>query len=135
MKNIFTSILFCFISAIGFSQLKAYPDTIETFFVPEIAAEFPGGLNKLYKYLTDNFTSKIIIEKDQVDIFKSPYVQWTVDETGKVGEVKIIRSTNVPKIDKLLLDIVESMPLWKPAENEHKKVRQGFKVPVIICFK
>jgi|688.fasta_scaffold108047_5 TonB family protein len=37
-------------------------------------------------------------------------VKFTVDETGKVVDARIARSTNDPALDKLLLDATKSMP-------------------------
>lgn len=127
----------------SFAQLKAYPDktavkdTIkrEIFSVPEIAAEFPGGTQKMFKYLMDNFTNNVTLSQEQVSEFRSPIVGWTIDETGKVIDVKIVRSSNFSSIDNLLKDVVNKMPLWKPAENAHKKVKHAFSVPIQICFK
>jgi TonB family protein len=121
------------ISIIGSVQSKT--DTVETFTAPEVSAEFPGGVTKLTKYFIDNFTNKIEITDEQGSIFRSPMVQWTVDETGRATDARILRSTNISKADKLLLEVVEKMPLWKPAENGNKKVRQEFKFPITICFK
>lgn len=142
IKFYWTILLFCFSSG-AFAQLKAYPDktavkdTIkrEIFSVPEIAAEFPGGTQKMFKYLMDNFTNKITLSQEQVAEFKSPIVGWTIDETGKVTDVKIVKSTNFLSMDNLLIEVVNKMPLWKPAVNAHKKVKHAFSVPIQICFK
>ncbi len=139
----YCTILLIYCSVNAFAQLKSYPDktavrdTIkrEVFSEPEIAAEFPGGTQKMFKYLMDNFTNKITLSQDQVSEFRSPIVGWTIDETGKVIDVKIVRSSNFSFIDNLLKDVVNKMPLWKPAENAHKKVKHAFSVPIQICFK
>jgi hypothetical protein len=141
--NLYCIIILVYCSVNAFAQLKAYPDktpvkdTIkrEIFSVPEIAAEFPGGTQKMFKYLMDNFTNKITLSQEHVSEFRSPIVGWTIDETGKVIDVKIVTSSNFSSIDNLLKDVVNKMPLWKPAENAHKKVKHVFSVPIQICFK
>lgn len=141
--KIYCAILLLCFSFSSFAQLKAYPDktpvrdTIkkELFVVPDIAAEYPGGTQKMFKYLMDSFTNKITLSQDQVSEFRSPIVGWTIDETGKVTDVKIVKSTNFSSMDNLLIEVVNKMPLWKPAENAHKKVKQVFSVPIQICFK
>ncbi|MES2762275.1 MAG: energy transducer TonB [Bacteroidota bacterium] len=142
-RNILIAVLVVLFYTNSFAQLKAYPDTTrikdtiisESFIFPEIFAEFPGGDSKMMKYLTENFTSKVAISKDDITKFRSPAVKWTVDETGKVTDVKIVRSSNFLSVDNLLIDVVTKMPLWKPAEMDNKKVKQVFTIPIQICFK
>ena len=127
----------------SFAQLKAYENTTgikdtiiaEDYLAPEISAEFPGGANKMTRYFLENFMNKLAITQDDLVIFKSPAVSWTVDDTGKVVDVKIIKSSNISNVDNLLLDVTVKMPLWRPAENAGKKVKQVFKIPMNICFK
>ena len=142
--KIFIIVFWIFLfSSNSFAQLKAYSDTSrikdaithDIFTVPEISAEFPGGTQKMFKYLMDKFTSKVVISKEDLADFRSPIVRWTVDETGKVTDAKIVKSSNIISVDNLLKDTVSKMPLWKPAENDNKKVKQVFTIPLHICFK
>jgi TonB family protein len=134
--------ILCFCSS-TFAQLKAYQDTTrikdtvvrEVFTVPEISAEFPGGASEISKYFLENFMNKLTTTQDDLVNFKSPAVRWTVDETGKVIDVKIIKSSNITSVDNLLIEVTSKMPQWKPAENNHKKVAQVFTIPMHICFK
>lgn len=89
-------------SSNSFAQLRAYSDTtkikhtiaLKGFTLPEISAEFPGGTQKMFKYLMNNFTNKTVITKDALAEFRSPAVRWTVDETGRVIGVKIVKFTS-----------------------------------------
>lgn len=134
--------ILCFCSN-TFAQLKAYQDTTrikdtvvrEVFTVPEISAEFPGGAGKMSKYFLENFMNKLTITQDDLVNFKSPAVRWAVDETGKVIDVKIVKSSMIKSVDDLLIEVTSKMPQWKPAENNHKKVAQVFTIPMSICFK
>ena len=57
-------------------------------------------------------------------------VKFTVDETGKVVDARITRSTNDPALDKLLLDATKSMPACKPeVVSKGMKVKQKFSIP------
>lgn len=139
-KIIFLVILFPLSSS---AQLKPYQDTSrikdtivrELFTIPEIPAEFPGGASKLSQYFLVNFMNKLAITQDDLVSFKSPAVRWTVDEAGKVIDVKIVKSSNIKSVDNLLIEVTNNMPLWKPAENNHKKVAQVFTIPMNICFR
>ena len=89
----------------------------------------------MFKYLMDNFTNKVVISKYDLTEFRSPIIRWTIDEAGKVIDVKIFKSSAVVSIDNLWIDFASKMPLWKPAENAQKKVKQVFTIPMHICFK
>ncbi len=129
---------------VSFGQLKAYSDTCsiglpktkETFTIPEVRAEYPGGFKKMLEYITINVTQKISVTKSEFDVFNTPVAQWTIDENGNVSEVKIIKTSNITKIDNLYLSAIKGMPTWKPAEKYGKiKTREEFRYPLKICFK
>ncbi|MBL7936678.1 MAG: energy transducer TonB [Bacteroidia bacterium] len=143
MRNI-TLIFLLMSSLASFGQLKAYSDTCyigltrtkETFTIPEVQAEYIGGFKKMFDYINQNVTYKVVLTQSEFDIFKTPVAQWTIDETGTVIDVKIIKSSNISKIDNLYLAAIENMPKWKPAEKFDKtKTRQEFRFPLKICFK
>lgn len=143
MRAFIYSILFGLYSSGASAQLMARPDTSPiktvakpaTFTVPEIPAQFPGGVHKLNDHFFKSFTSKVTASENEVVVFHSPVAQWTIDETGKVTDAKIIRSSNITRIDQQFLEAIKSMPAWKPAEHNGKKVRQNSHFPVRICFK
>ncbi len=133
---------FSFIS-FGYSQLKAHVDTSKIvstgsysiFTVPEIYAEYPGGANNMTKHILDVILAKASINSEELDLFISPYIQFVIDEEGNVTNSKIIRSSNIKRIDDLLIETVNSLQKFKPAENGNKKVKQVFNLPLRICFK
>ena len=55
-------------------------------------------------------------------------LQFTVTETGKVADVKVLRGVN-PELDKEAIRIVSESPLWTPGRNEN-----GEPVPVSYVF-
>jgi len=129
---------------VSFGQFKAQTDTCsiglpiskETYTIPEIQAEYPGGYKKMLEFINQNVTQKINITESELDVFHTPVAQWTIDENGNVIDAKIIRTSNLPKIDSLYLIAIKSMPTWKPAEKYDKKyTRQEFRFPLKICFK
>lgn len=48
--------------------------------------------------------------------------QFVVDETGKVGDVKTLRSNN-EALSKIIIEIIEKCPDWKPGSNGGKAVK------------
>ena len=97
--------------------------------VPEIEAEYIEGKEQLVKYLKENSQTKIFeITPKQ---FQSISIRFTVNEEGEIINANVFRSSAEPKIDKLLLDLINKMPKWKPAKNENGiKVKQDFEFTI-----
>lgn len=90
----------------------------------------------MFEYINLNVTRKISITKSEFDIFQTPVAQWTISENGSVIDAKIIKTSNVAKVDNLYLSAIKNMPTWKPAEKyDKKKTQQEFRFPLKICFK
>lgn len=101
----------------------------------EVIADFPGGTKALMKYLQDSVISKINITKEESYILKAAYSKFIIEENGKITNVKIIRSSNIVRIDSLFKRAIEHMPNWKPTTvNGHAK-KQDFNLPLRIELK
>jgi TonB family protein len=93
--------------------------------VPETEAEYMGGNQQLKKYLMENFSSKITetVPKE----LQEGMVKFTVNEEGEIANAQISKSSGDLKTDQLLLETINKMPKWKPAENSKGiKVKQEF---------
>ncbi len=101
-------------------------DIQELGFVYENMPEFPGGLDSLRIYLQ----SKISITQDSI-IDGKVYVQFWIDKSGNVIDSKIIRGINSYQ-DNEALRVVNSMPKWKPGENNGEKRKVPFTIPIIF---
>ena len=59
-------------------------------------------------------------------------MQFTVTETGKVADVKVLRGVN-PEIDKEAARVVSEAPDWTPGRNENgETVSVSYVFPVIF---
>ena len=101
--------------------------------MPDVEALYPGGLTQVVDYLRGNVTKNLPAE-DSTSIYekmKVAEVKFTVDETGKVINAQISKSSNDESIDKLLLEATSKMPAWKPAMTiKGEKVKRQFTVSV-----
>lgn len=127
MKLIFVFLLIC---TSTFGQSKSI-DTSEIFSVnPEILAEYPGGTKAMFKYLRDSVLNKMKIIKDESYILRPVYSKITIDETGKVTNPKILRSSNVASVDSLVIKAFQNMPNWKPGSSFGEIKKQNFNIPL-----
>ena len=93
--------------------------------VPETEAEYSDGYEQLKQYIKHNAIDKISVE-DTKDL-QQAVVRFTVNEEGKIAGAQISKSSGIPGVDKLLLEVINDMPEWKPAsDSQGAKVKQEF---------
>ena len=93
--------------------------------VPDTEATFPDGYQKLKAYLAENGIDKIP-NANRPEI-KPVKVYFTVNEEGSIVNEYLSKSSGDPKTDKILLEVIQKMPKWKPAHNRSgANVRQEF---------
>ena len=90
-------------------------------------AEFPGGVQALYKYLGDNIHYPDAARENGIQ--GTVMLQFTVNADGSIQDIVVKRSPDI-SLEKEAVRVVKSMPKWKPGENNHKKVRSKFSLPV-----
>lgn len=97
--------------------------------VPETEAKYPGGFKQLTEYLIENVINKIS-GTNYSEKLQQAIVKFTINEEGQVVNTKLFRTSTDPTANKLLLDAINKMPKWKPAENAKGiKVKQEFSIP------
>jgi protein TonB len=100
--------------------------------IPDVNAEFPGGLNEMYKYLGKTITypepEKIIGTQGKV------YVTFVVEKDGSITDLNILRSLST-RLDKEALNAIKKMPKWKPGKVKGEEVRVRFTLPVVFKLK
>jgi protein TonB len=111
---------------LGVSEISAIPDEMPI---------YPGGQKELAKFIIDAFINKISLSNSEAQIFQTPVARWTIDEIGNVVDVKIIRTSNVSKIDQLFIQTIKKMPKWIPAKLNGQPVKSDWTFPLRICFK
>jgi TonB family protein len=96
--------------------------------VVEEMPEFPGGYEALLSYLETN-TKYVSIERNEPKR-GTVYVQFTVAASGKVNNVKVMKSTAGKAADAEALRIVKAMPDWKPGRQGGHPVDVVYVLPV-----
>jgi periplasmic protein TonB len=124
MKNV---ILFLFlVSSLGcYSQNKSN-DTIIYEFV-EVSAEFPGGMNELYTFLSQN----IHYPQECIDnsIQGKVYVKFAVMKDGSIKDITIIKGAH-QLLNEEAIRVIGLMPNWKPGTQKGKPVNVYFTLPI-----
>jgi len=98
----------------------------EIFGTVETNAEFPGGLEKLYQFLTANLP-KFESVKPQKAFFT-----FTVETDGSLTNIKVLRSPFSDKINSQIINMFKKSPPWRPGTQLGKIVRQQYTMPVTL---
>ena len=75
------------------------------------------------RYLQDHLKYPEKAKKDGIQ--GKVFVTFVVERDGRLSNIKVIRSLN-PECDQEAIRIVKSSPLWVPARNHEKIVREQY---------
>ena len=99
----------------------------EIFDVVEDNPEFVGGMEKLYKYLSENIKYPEMAKENSIQ--GRVYVQFVVWKDGSIRDVKVVRGVHAT-LDKEAVRVVKSMPKWTPGKQRGKPVNARFTLPI-----
>jgi periplasmic protein TonB len=97
------------------------------FAVVEDKPLFPGGDAALMSFIANNTKYPEIAKENGIQ--GRVFVQFIIDEKGKVTNVKIARGVD-PYLDQEALRVVKLIPDWKPGKQRGKAVPVNFIVPI-----
>ena len=93
--------------------------------IPDIEAEYAAGYKELINYFKTGSVAKI--DPATISQIKRIQIKFTVNESGEITQVKLIKGCGIADTDKLFVDLVSKMPQWRPAQNANGiKVKQQF---------
>ena len=90
--------------------------------------EFPGGVQALFKYLSENIKYPVIAQENGIQ--GQVVCQFTVNRDGSIVDINVVRSSGEPSLDKEAVRVIQSMPKWKPGQQGGKAVRVKYTLPV-----
>lgn len=93
----------------------------------EVAPEFPGGINALVKFLSDNLKYPTVCK--ELKIQGKVLVKFTVKSDGSIGNVRVTKSVDT-RLDKEAIRLVKSMPRWTPGTQDGKPVSVEYTLPI-----
>lgn len=94
----------------------------------EVKPEFPGGMQALMKYLSENIRYPRISRENNSQ--GSVLVQFVVNTDGSIQDVNAVKSSSDVYLDKEAIRVVEAMPNWTPGQQAGRAVRVRFTLPV-----
>ncbi len=141
-----------FISTLSFSQNS--DSTVQEFFEVHTVAEFPSGQDSFHFFIAHNL--EYPEEALENDVFGKVWLQFDIDTSGNVQNVKVIRSNlkqyksifsgkrfkkkkevevqlksnNDYCLETCAVNLISNSPKWTPATQRGRKVKMRFRIPI-----
>ena len=106
------------------------PEEEQIFQVVEQPAEFPGGMQAMYKWLSDNIQYPRISRDNNSQ--GRTILRFVVNSDGSIQGIEVIKSSGDMYLDKEAVRVVGEMPRWSPGKQAGKAVRCWFTLPVMF---
>lgn len=92
----------------------------------EVKPDFPGGMAKFYKYVGNNYRSP-----EEEGLSGKVYVTFVVEKDGSLTDIKVVRDIGYGT-GKEAIRVLKACPKWNPGEQNGKKVRVLYSLPITI---
>ena len=101
--------------------------TDDEFVVVEVQPEFPGGMQALMKYLSENirYPLEAMINKTEGRVIAN----FLINKDGAISDVNVVRSVD-PLLDAEAVRVLSQMPNWEPGMQRGQNVNVRFTIPV-----
>ena len=108
-------------------DVESADDIFDAFMFVEQMPEFPGGEDEMMKFVQDN----VVYPQQAKDagVEGRVFVNFIVETDGSVSDVKVLRGIG-HGCDEAAVEVVKSMPKWKPGFHNGKAVRVGYMLPL-----
>jgi protein TonB len=93
---------------------------------------FPGGDAALFRYLGENIKYPVLARENHIE--GKCVLQFVVSKTGKIEDVKIIRTVDGGCAEEAIR-VVNKMPHWKPGEIGGRPVAVKYTLPISFSLK
>lgn len=95
----------------------------------DVKPEFPGGYEAFYKFVAENYKTPNV-----VGLNGKVYVAFVIEKDGSITDIRILRDIGHGTGDEAIR-VLELSPKWIPGEQNGKKVRCSFGLPISIIAK
>lgn len=92
----------------------------------EVKPEFPGGIKEFYKYIGTNYNSPNV-----KGLSGNVFVTFVIEKDGSIVDIKVIRDVGYGSGAEAVR-VLNNCPNWKPGEQQGRKVRVLYSLPIKI---
>ncbi|MBP7496944.1 MAG: TonB family protein [Bacteroidales bacterium] len=102
-------------------------DPNKPYLIVEQMPEFPGGEEKLLKYLQNNIVYPQTAKEN--NITGKVFVTFVISRDGAVKDVKVLKGIG-GGCDEEAVRVIKNMPKWQPGKQDGKSVDVRFNLPI-----
>jgi protein TonB len=95
----------------------------------DLKPDFPGGRDEFFKFIAKNYRTP-----DVKKLNGKVYVTFIIEKDGSLTDIKVLRDIGYGT-GKEAIRVLELSPKWSPGEQNGKKVRCTFSLPIAIVAK
>jgi TonB family protein len=106
-------------------------DEDEIFTIVEQQAEYKGGQDEMYRYLSKNI--KYPENASREHISGKVFTSFVVSKTGEIKDVKVEKGIGYG-CDEEAVRVIRNMPNWQPALQDGKPVNSKFTLPIVFSL-
>ena len=126
-KILFLTIAFFAIQMISAQETtKVESDSIYNTAGIEVKPDFPGGMGEFYKYFAKNYRTPNVKKLNG-----KVYVTFVIERNGAIVDIKVLRDIGYGTGEEAIR-VLNNSPKWLPGEQDGKKVRCSFTLPITI---
>jgi protein TonB len=92
----------------------------------EVKPDFPGGMDKFYSFIAKNYQTP-----EEEGLKGKVYVTFVVEKDGSLTDIKVLRDIGYGT-GKEAIRVLKATPRWSPGEQNGKRVRCTFSLPITI---
>jgi periplasmic protein TonB len=92
----------------------------------ESKPEFPGGIIEFYKFISKQYRTPKV-----KGLVGKVYMSFIIEKDGSINEIKVLRDIGYGTGEEAIR-VLKLSPTWKPGEQDEKKVRCFFSLPISI---
>jgi protein TonB len=92
----------------------------------EVKPDFPGGMDKFNAFVAKNYQAP-----EEEGLKGKVYVTFVVEKDGSLTDIKVLRDIGYGT-GKEAIRVLNKCPRWTPGEQNGKKVRCTFSLPISI---
>ena len=130
-------VLIALMAVFGFTTASAQKTVVsqknqEVFDIVEQMPEYPGGMQALFEYLSQNIKYPEDAQKQKVE--GRVLVTFVVETDGSISNLEVVKHA-FPSLDTEAVRVLSGMPKWTPGKQGGKVVRVKFTVPIVFNLK
>ena len=130
-------VLVAMMVAFGFSTANAQKTVVsqkneKVFDVVEQMPEYPGGMQALFEFLSQNIKYPEDAQKQKVE--GRVLATFVVETDGSISNVEVVKHA-FPSLDNEAVRVIQAMPKWTPGKQGGKVVRVKYTVPINFSLK